>query len=352
MAAQPYLLFRLNKSVFAVDALAVREIIRLPELTPIEEAPGFLVGVVNLRGRILPVMDLDLRFGRAQPSYHLQDHVVVLEWQQLLMGLIVHDVLDVRDIDTHEIAPKPSYGLGTERESSFIAGMAKLDQGLVMLLQLDSLLRWSDKMDAFSPQEAASLSFQPQSESAALLTYAPEEVALFRERALSLRQPLDAHDTEGLMPLAVVGLNREYFGVDLAMVREFTELREIAPVPCCPPHIVGELNLRGDLLTVVDIRSALNLPSVATSATSKIMVVEVADLVAGVIVNEVWDIVYLQPGLITTGPLGARSLHADHLADHLTDHLKGMAVYHDKMVSILDLAKILAGGDLVVNEEV
>jgi len=347
MASHPHLLFRLNNSVFALDALAVREIIRLPELTPIEEAPGFLVGVVNLRGRILPVMDLDLRFGRAQRPYHLRDHIVVLEWQQILMGLIVHDVLDVRDIAAQEIAPKPSYGQVTERESSFIVGMAKLDQGLAMLLHLDRLLSWPDKVDAFSTQEAIPLPVQP-SESAALLTYTPEETALFRERARSLRQPIETHDTEGLMPLAVVGLNHEYFAVHLAMVREFTELRELAPIPCCPPHIVGQLNLRGDLLTVVDIRSALNLSSAVTSAASKIMIVEVDDLVAGVMVNEVWDVVYLQPSRITTGPLGARSINPEHWADHL----KGMAAYREKMVSILDLAKILTGGDMVVNEEV
>jgi purine-binding chemotaxis protein CheW len=152
------------------------------------------------------------------------------------------------------------------------------------------------------------------------------------------------HDIEGLMPLVVVGLNHEYFGVDLTVVREFTELREVAPVPCCPPHIVGQLNLRGDLLTVVDIRSALNMSSSRTSATSKIMVIEVDDLVAGVVVNEVWDVVYLQPGRITIGPLGARSIDAEHL--------KGIAAYREKMVSILELGKILTDGDLVVNEEV
>jgi purine-binding chemotaxis protein CheW len=343
MEPRPHLLFRWNRSVFAVDALAVREIVRLPELTPVEEAPGFFVGVVDLRGRILPVMDLDLRFGRAQRPYHVQDHIVVLEWEQILTGLIVNEVLDVRNIAAHEIEPKPSYGQESERESSFIDGMAKLDQGLAMLLQLQKLLSCSEHVEAWSSQDPAALPDQ-SSATAAMVTCTPEETALLQERARSLRQPLEMHDTQGLMPLVVVGLNREYFAVDLTMVREFTELREVAPVPCCPPHIIGQLNLRGDLLTVVDIRSALHMASTGTSATSKIMVVEVADLVAGVMVNEVWDVVYLQPDRITTGPLGTRSVNAEHL--------KGMAAYQEKMVSILDLGKILTGGDLVVNEEV
>ncbi|MBI3800010.1 MAG: chemotaxis protein CheW, partial [Deltaproteobacteria bacterium] len=129
LAAHPHLLFQWNTAVFAVDALAVREIIRLPELLPIEEAPEFFVGIVDLRGRILPVMDLDLRFGRARRPYHVQDYIVVLEWQQILMGLIVHEVLDVQNISPQEIEPKPSYGQVTECESSFISGIAKLDQG-------------------------------------------------------------------------------------------------------------------------------------------------------------------------------------------------------------------------------
>jgi len=343
MAAHPHLLFQWNNAVFAVDALAVREIIRLPELMPIEEAPEFFVGIVDLRGRILPVMDLDLRFRRARRPYHVQDYIVVLEWQQILMGLIVHDVLDVQNISPQEIEPKPSYGQVTERESSFISGIAKLDQGLAMLLHLDKLLNWPGNVEALSSQEAASLPVQ-LSEPVGTSTYTPEETALLRERARSLRQPLELHDREGLLPLAVIGLNREYFAVDLAVVREFTGVREVAPVPCCPPHIVGQLNLRGDLLTVVDIRSALHMSSAGTSTTSKIMVVEVDELVAGVVVNEVWDVVYLQPDRITAGPLGARSIQVEHL--------KGMAAYREKLVSILDLGKILTDGNLVVNEEV
>src|SRR5262249_11290027 len=150
VASHPHLLFRWHGSVFAVDALAVREIIPLPELTPVEEAPGFFVGVVDLRGRILPVMDLDLRFGRAPCPYHLRDYVVVLEWGQILAGLVVNDVLDVRDVASQEVAPKPSYGQGTGRETNFVVGMAKFDQGLAMLLSLERLLSWPEDATALS----------------------------------------------------------------------------------------------------------------------------------------------------------------------------------------------------------
>src|SRR5262249_30903713 len=157
MGPRPHLLFRWHTSVFAVDALAVREIVRLPELTPVEEAPGFFVGVVDLRGRILPVMDLDLRFGRAQRPYHVQDHIVVLEWEQIFAGLIVNEVLDVRTIAAHEVEPTPSYGQVSERESSFVDGMAKLDQGLAMLLHLPRLLSGAEQAEAWNPQDPAAL---------------------------------------------------------------------------------------------------------------------------------------------------------------------------------------------------
>src|SRR5262249_5941047 len=159
---------------------------------------------------------LDLRFGRARHPYHVQDHIVVLECGQILAGLIVNEVLDVRNIAAHEVEPPPSYGQVSEREASFVDGIAKLDQGLAMLLHLPRLLNGAEQAEAWNPQDPAAL--PPSSnEVAATLTYTPAEAVLFRERAHSLRQPVEMHETEGLLPLVVIGLNSEYFAVDLTM---------------------------------------------------------------------------------------------------------------------------------------
>ena len=90
----PHLIFTLRGGVYAVPASAVREILWLPELTPVEESPRYVAGVLNLRGRIVPVIDLNVRFGHAPRPYHLEDSVILFEWEDAIAGLIVNSVRD------------------------------------------------------------------------------------------------------------------------------------------------------------------------------------------------------------------------------------------------------------------
>jgi purine-binding chemotaxis protein CheW len=146
------------------------------------------------------------------------------------------------------------------------------------------------------------------------------------------------------IPLAIVGLSGEYFGVELETVREFTDLQRITPVPCCPDYIVGDMNLRRDILTVVDIRQALRMPVVATAPTAKVMVVPLGDALVGVLFDQVFDVFELDPLLLTAVPSAVKSIN--------DTYLKGTVSYDGKLLAILDLQKILTSGVLAVNEEV
>ena len=148
----------------------------------------------------------------------------------------------------------------------------------------------------------------------------------------------------GLTPLAVIGLNGEYFGFELELVREFTDLRKITPIPCTPAHIIGNMNLRGEIITIIDIRNLLNLSANASSTNSKAMVIHVDDLIAGVTVDEVFDVMYLQPSEMRPIPAAVHSSN--------DEYLRGTAPYREKMMSILDMSKIITKGELIVNEEI
>ncbi|MBI5559824.1 MAG: chemotaxis protein CheW, partial [Deltaproteobacteria bacterium] len=86
MESMPYLIFRLHNSLYAVRASYVREMFYLPMLVPLEESPPFIAGVLNLRGKIVPVIDLDVRFGHAPGQRNLTDAVVVLDAGDVLTG--------------------------------------------------------------------------------------------------------------------------------------------------------------------------------------------------------------------------------------------------------------------------
>jgi len=352
MASAPHLIFGLHGSLYAVTALAVREIISLPELTPLPESSFAIAGVINLRGKVVPVMDLNARLGRGRQSFQVSDSIIVLEDASTPIGIIVNEVRRVQSISLEQIEAMPTSSFSGQSEESvgrFLNGIAKVDDEIVMLLHLENLLRLPEYSTQAEWQEEQVRNSALAAESSFCPEATPEDKAIFHARAESLRQPLASEDVTDLIPLAVIGLNREYFGIDLKIIREFSALRVLTPVPCCPQHIVGQMNLRGDILTLVDICAALNMPPAgARNGTSsdpagKVVVVQTDTLKVGVLVDEVFDVMNLQPSEIHAVPSAVQSVSEEYL--------KGTAPYGEKMLSILDLPKILTQGALTVNEE-
>lgn len=352
---ESYLIFTFNGLRYGIATSAVQEIFFLPELMPIDEAPRDIVGILNLRGEILAVMDLNLRFGQRSLNYKITDSIIVLQWETLKLGAIVNQVHEVQDIPAEAISTQITYGRQISGKSHhFLAGVAKTEGELVMLLDSAQLIQHSDAIETTTSTDNNTLIHNGKTEAVATNVgtletrrfcpdATPEERAIFRERAENLMRSTDGQDLTGLMPIAVIGLNDEYFGLDLNLVREFTDIRDITPIPCCPDRIIGNMNLRGEIVTLVDIRRTLNLPVSGMKAALKAMVVHLDDLVAGIAIEEVCDVMYLHPSQVTPVPAAVHSAN--------DEYLRGTAPYRHKMMSLLDLPKILSQGELEVNEE-
>ncbi|HEX5355837.1 MAG TPA: chemotaxis protein CheW [Aquabacterium sp.] len=137
-----YLIFSLGKELFAVGTLRVREIIEYGNLTAVPMMPSFIRGVINLRGAVVPVIDLNARFGRARTDISRRTCIVILEVQSdddtHVLGIVVDAVSAVRQIDNASIEPPPSFG--TRIRADFIDGMAKINNTFVILLDLGKVL--------------------------------------------------------------------------------------------------------------------------------------------------------------------------------------------------------------------
>lgn len=332
----PCLLFGLNGMRYAVDARSVLEIVWLPELTPAEEAPHHIAGVVNLRGKIAPVMNLGMRLGHLPRRYRLSDCIVMLQADGVIMGVIVSEVSDVIGIAASAIEPPPRYDDASEHVH-FLAGNAKVGDEIIMLLDVQRLIHAPQMPSPELPASGDSADIQ--------IYFCPdatdEERAVFHSRAHNLMQPVESLEASGRTPLSIIQLGGERYGVELDVVREFSHLRRVTAIPCCPPHIAGNMNLRGDILTLADIRMLLNAPA---GAAAEVMVIESGDLHIGVPVDQVLEVIYLRPADIA--PLSA----AAH--EEKNEYCKGVVHYGESTISILDMQKILAKGGLEVEEEV
>ena len=149
-APAQYLTFTLGNEVFAMDIRTVREIIQYGPMTSVPLMPDFVRGVINLRGAVVPVIDLQARFGRAPADIGKKTCIVIFDSlrddERVELGLLVDAVSEVIEIASAEIEPPPNFGTAVRRD--FIRGMGKVASGFVIILEPDR---------AFDVNEMASL---------------------------------------------------------------------------------------------------------------------------------------------------------------------------------------------------
>jgi purine-binding chemotaxis protein CheW len=132
-----YLTFMLADEEYGLEILKVREIIGIMDITKVPQTPDFMQGVINLRGKVIPVIDLRTKFGLERAEYNDQTCIIVVD-VGLLMGIIVDTVQEVHDIATADIEPPPQ--LGSSADTSFILGMGKVNDDVKILLDIDKVL--------------------------------------------------------------------------------------------------------------------------------------------------------------------------------------------------------------------
>lgn len=138
--------FKLGEEEFGVEILKVHEIIRMMQITQVPNAPDFVQGVINLRGKVIPIISLRRRFRfDAEEEDHQNLRIIVVELNQVIVGFIVDSVSEVLKISTDIVEPPPAVLAGIESEH--ITGVAKLEDRLVILLDLEHLLTGSEKKE-------------------------------------------------------------------------------------------------------------------------------------------------------------------------------------------------------------
>jgi purine-binding chemotaxis protein CheW len=147
-----YLTFKLEHEVFALDVATVREVLDFTTVTKIPRTPEFMRGVINLRGSVVPVVDLRLAFGMTATEKTVNTCIVVvevcLEGETTIMGALADSVEEVIDLEPDQIQPPPK--LGTSIKTDFIRGMGKRDTQFLMILDIDRV---------FSADQLAGLQF-------------------------------------------------------------------------------------------------------------------------------------------------------------------------------------------------
>ncbi len=130
--------FSLENETYGIDVMQIREVLRTPEISPVPGAPSYVLGIINLRGNVVAIIDTRSRFGL--PSREVDDasRIVILEAGDYVVGFLVDSVSEVAELDNSEIEPAPDTGSG--ESARYISGLCNRDRGLLILVDADKLL--------------------------------------------------------------------------------------------------------------------------------------------------------------------------------------------------------------------
>lgn len=136
-----YLTFKLAEEIFAFDVAKVREILELTSITKVPQTPDFMRGVINLRGSVVPVIDLKLNFAMQRTEQTINTCIIVVEvnlnGEPIVLGVLADSVQEVVEMEPELIEPAPK--LGTKLNNEFIKGMGKVGETFVMILDIDKV---------------------------------------------------------------------------------------------------------------------------------------------------------------------------------------------------------------------
>lgn len=154
METTQYLTFELDKETFALDVAKVREILDSPTITKVPQTPEYMRGVINLRGSVVPVIDLRLKFGMAETVQTVNTCIIVVEIELggeiIILGALADSVQEVIDLEPEQIEPAPR--IGTKLNTDFIKGMGKHNEQFIMILEIDKVFS-AVELNAVSDEE-------------------------------------------------------------------------------------------------------------------------------------------------------------------------------------------------------
>ncbi|MEO5357542.1 MAG: chemotaxis protein CheW [Nitrospirae bacterium YQR-1] len=136
-----YLTFNLDDEVFALDISKVREVLEFTSVTKVPKMPQYIIGVINIRGNVVPVVDMRIKFGMTEGEKTVNTCVIIVEvsvnGETIILGALVDSVQEVIELEPESIEPAPS--IGVKLDTEFIKGMGKRDEVFIIILDIDRI---------------------------------------------------------------------------------------------------------------------------------------------------------------------------------------------------------------------
>ncbi len=332
------LLFTLDTFQFAIWSNHLNAITRLVEITPAPGSSDYLAGMVNLRGLLLPVLDLKALFRFSLTRFNEKSRIIAIKDDIYNVCILVDHVSGFFQVNPGELQEPPKIV-----SNQFVASVYRSGENLISVLDITKLLSAYTIEESDGQRQNECIGENRIKERIAVLK--KEDNSKIDSNLAKLRQSFDYSFT---MPLKTVTvkhkrflvftLAQRYYAVSLDFVQEVLKLPHITKVPCAPASIAGIMNLKGMIVSVSIIHSFFDLPSTPPSPESRVFITKNLDFTTAILVDSIVNIALveeeeLEPSLFTTDK-------------DKSEYITGKFRDSENIVTLLDM-EALAGSQLM-----
>ncbi len=269
--------FSLAGREFGLDTECVIEIVKQVAVTEMPEAPEYVEGIINIREKVVPLLNLQKMLKIGTRGHDLNTQIVIIYGENGVVGLLVDYVSDIFPVPRRSVMPP---GRSVSPLSQFVNGVVDTKDDLMLLLDVNMLVdheRWG---------EIVVREGRPDTDQDA---EARIDQQILRQRANDLKRKTTEENLERRR-LVTFSLGDEWYGIDIANVKEISNIVEIYYIPSAPAHVAGTINLRGVVVPVIDLGSFLGLQKSPVDSETSIIVVEHNNITMGVLADQIGDI--------------------------------------------------------------
>ncbi|HEX4844581.1 MAG TPA: chemotaxis protein CheW [Geothrix sp.] len=305
--------FTLDGVEFGLDIDRVQEITHRTDVTPVPGSPSFILGVINLRGLIIPVIDSRIRFHLAPQETTAKTRIIVLRLASGATGLQVDSVAEVVRLEDHTLRETPPLVAGIRAE--YLAGMVTVGNRLITLIHLEKLL------------DSSELTRRAEF----------EDLSLGGSLAMGSENYVEEAEQDG-RPFVTFRLGAESFGIALHQVEEIVELPLVTKVPDAPDYVMGVICLRDQVMPLIDLSEILSIEQGgAPRKRDMVVLLSFGTARIGVVVDEIQEILRVLDEQVLPPP--------QTLSEAEREHLEGILLLPGRMVSLINVLKIITGDD-------
>jgi len=307
--------FLLGEDEFGVDIMDVKEIIRVPDITKVPNAPGYVEGACNLRGNVLPIIDGRTMFNLERKKKDEDSRVLVIDVDGKATGVVVDKVSEVMKVNTADIEEPPQ--IVKNVDSDYLNGVVKLENGnrLVMLLDAVRVLSINSiGKDRINGQDESSHKNSTMLNSNSTESVEEEQLVLFL-------------------------LDKEEYAIEIMKVKEIIRVSQIVTVPNCEAYIEGVVSIRNNLLPIINLRTYFGMEHLDTNDHTRILVVDMGDFTAGIMVDKISEVLRVPISIIQPPP---------KFSTQSGEQLKGVAKLNNgkRIILMLELSKLISADEI------